>query len=806
MKITHIDHAIVPKPHPPSYLVHKYWARKPHNVVAQYIERYSRPGEIVFDPFIGSGVTALEALKLGRKVLGVDIDPTAIFITENTCKPVPLDRLASAFQKVRRAVEPEIRELYEWTCDACGGKTQVFQTIWQLQESRYLPTLVKYRCVCSGDALLRHSLTPAESAAVARTRYTPGYWYPDQRLITNTRINIHDGMTVADLFTPRNLAALSALRDGIGRLREKDVRKSLLFAFTSALAQVSKLHSIDMRPGREWGSRGWTARGYWIAPGFIEENVWAAFASRYGKLRAGVTDVARHGFVFRQGTTFENFQDGANFVVLNQSATDLSSIPDASVDLVFTDPPYGDNVPYLELHQIWWSWLRFQPDLEREIVISDSPERMKDFAEYDRLTNVAFSEVFRKLKPNRYMILTFNNTRIDVWNSIIRAATLAGFDLQKIIYQPPAVKPSKASLHPYGSSFGDYYLRLLKPEQGKFVYGEAAHLRQKYESVVVSTAVSVIAHRGEPVAFQYILNAVIPELDRNGVLLHASMDVKDVMENHLGREFVLHNVIDDENKVVGKKWWLAHPEDLKINFVPLNERVEKAVVNYLRRKDRATFDEIEQEVFTSFPNSLTPEGYTIGEVLAEYGRKLAGGYWALKASVALNEDRHQDYVNRLALLGNAFGFDVWTPDIGAAIRKTVMRKLDLPVPKNQLARIREIDVLWLKEGKIKFSFEVENTTLITEAIVRASNIPYSNRRFIVLPDERNAFLLRRLQEPLLAEQFKKDSWHVLFYSALDRLYSRLEEKRRVALSDLEAAISDAHAEPKHQLGFEFGSG
>jgi len=41
----HIDHALVGRPHPRMYLLHKWWARKPHNIVRQYVETYSRPGE-----------------------------------------------------------------------------------------------------------------------------------------------------------------------------------------------------------------------------------------------------------------------------------------------------------------------------------------------------------------------------------------------------------------------------------------------------------------------------------------------------------------------------------------------------------------------------------------------------------------------------------------------------------------------------------------------------------------------------------------------------------------------------------------
>lgn len=789
MGFSHIDYAIVPKPHSAAYLVHKYWARKPHNVVAEYITRYSAPGEIVFDPFVGSGVTALEALRLNRKVVAIDIDPTAVFITENTCKPISLGQLDRAFETVRRKVERKIQDLYKWRCQKCGRSVHLLHIIWQRKNGEHLPTMVKYRCPCSGDnRLFLEKLAARQSKNLANKSYKTRFWYPRRRLIANTRINIHDGMTVADLFTPRNLCALSYLRDAIREIGEEEIRQTLLFVFTSALAQVAKIHSIDMRPGREWASRGWTARGYWIAQGFIEENAWTAFSSRYKKVRAGKEEVLRMGVRYEEARYFTGLQKRGTLLLLNQSATDLSNIPDSSIDYIFTDPPYGDNIPYLELHQIWSSWLGLEPDFDREIVISDSPERKKDFAEYERLINIAFSEIVKKLKPERYMTLTFNNTRIDVWNAIIRAATIAGFELDKIIYQPPAVKPSKASLHPYGSSFGDYYLRFRKPKQPKMVYGDSEVLRKKYEKVVVSTARSIIANRGEPVSFQHILNGIIPELDKNGVLLYASMDVKDVMQDHLGKEFVLKDVLDNKKNVIGKKWWLAHPEELKINIVPLNERVEKAVVNLLRRKDRVMFDEVEQEIFKNFPNALTPEAYTIQEVLEEYGRKLQRGYWALKQVVKVADDKHQDYVNKLVFLGKALGFEIWTPDRQPATRKVLLKALALPIPHRNLERVKEIDVLWVKRGHIEASFEIENTTSLSEAIVRASNIPYTNRRFIVLPDERGEFLRRRLQEPLLAERVDKDGWQFIFYSALDRLFAKLERKKRIDPSDFQEAI------------------
>ena len=57
--LQHINYALVAKTHTPMYLMHKYWARKPHNIVSEYIKRYSKEGDTVLDPFAGSGVTAI---------------------------------------------------------------------------------------------------------------------------------------------------------------------------------------------------------------------------------------------------------------------------------------------------------------------------------------------------------------------------------------------------------------------------------------------------------------------------------------------------------------------------------------------------------------------------------------------------------------------------------------------------------------------------------------------------------------------------------------------------------------------------
>ena len=77
-EIQHIDYALPAKRHTPMYLMHKYWARKPHNVVREYIEVYSAKGNIVLDPFCGSGTILIAAERTGRKARALEIDPAYV--------------------------------------------------------------------------------------------------------------------------------------------------------------------------------------------------------------------------------------------------------------------------------------------------------------------------------------------------------------------------------------------------------------------------------------------------------------------------------------------------------------------------------------------------------------------------------------------------------------------------------------------------------------------------------------------------------------------------------------------------------
>ncbi len=100
---------------------------EPHNVVSEYGRNYSRSDEIVLDPFVGSGVTAV---KLGRKAIGIDLNPMGIFLSRMTGKPVDLEEISKAFAQIANNCQREIESFYETECAKCGAPATILASVW----------------------------------------------------------------------------------------------------------------------------------------------------------------------------------------------------------------------------------------------------------------------------------------------------------------------------------------------------------------------------------------------------------------------------------------------------------------------------------------------------------------------------------------------------------------------------------------------------------------------------------------------------------------------------------------------------
>ena len=97
------------------------------------------------------------------------------------------------------------------------------------------------------------------------------------------------------------------------------------------------------------------------------------------------------------------------------------------IECVFTDPPFGDFIPYAEVNQINELWLNKVTRREDEIIISISQD--KDILTYQKLLTQVFSEINRVLKPNHYACIVFHAAKAKVWDAFSDAVTDAGLQI-----------------------------------------------------------------------------------------------------------------------------------------------------------------------------------------------------------------------------------------------------------------------------------------------------------------------------------------------------------------------------------------
>ena len=101
-----------------------------------------------------------------------------------------------------------------------------------------------------------------------------------------------------------------------------------------------------------------------------------------------------------------------------------NGLQDDSIDYVFTDPPFGENIFYADLNHLVESWHRTRTRVDTEAIV-DRPKG-KDIADYQRLMQRCFEAYRRVLKPGRWITVVFHNSRNAIWNAIQEAMLAAG--------------------------------------------------------------------------------------------------------------------------------------------------------------------------------------------------------------------------------------------------------------------------------------------------------------------------------------------------------------------------------------------
>ena len=141
----------------------------------------------------------------------------------------------------------------------------------------------------------------------------------------------------------------------------------------------------------------------------------------------------------------EAFQDVSMTNIAEVKRGSASSLPwpDTSMDAVVTDPPYYDNIPYADISDFFYVWLKrtigeYYPE---HFAGNLTPKRSEIIAEpiryggdknganqdYERMMAESFKEVHRILKPGAPLVIVYAHKTTLGWSTLVDALRTSGF-------------------------------------------------------------------------------------------------------------------------------------------------------------------------------------------------------------------------------------------------------------------------------------------------------------------------------------------------------------------------------------------
>jgi hypothetical protein len=394
------------------YAFHKYWGKKPAESVSYLIEQLSVPNDLVVDPFLGFGTIAREAALRNRRFLGSDINPIATELTQLLVCPPRYSELDAAIDRMRSALQSDINGSYRMSDGGTAThylwREDMLESVWRLASRK------------GGRKEFKPS-TFDKKQAERYENYSPSILRP-LRLYHNSRINAFEGLCWRHLFTGRALHNIELILQHI-RSEAEPLRTPLSLILTSAIGQMSRMVFAITGRGKTTGDAetkievGSWVIGFWRPALSFEVNVWNCYENKAHRLLKAIAQGTEPDISC--GKPREVVNKRAQVSINNMTALELiREIPDDAVQLVLTDPPHGDRIPYLELSELWNAVIGKTSSFDDEIVVSNARGRDKTKQKYSEQMAEFFKRLEPKLAEGGYVAVFFNARSKEYWDGL----------------------------------------------------------------------------------------------------------------------------------------------------------------------------------------------------------------------------------------------------------------------------------------------------------------------------------------------------------------------------------------------------
>lgn len=657
----------------PVYMAHSYHTKVPHKAIMRYILHYTKPGDIVFDGFCGTGMTGVAAqlcdspepifkaqiehempqVQWGaRRAILNDLSPAATFIAFNYTSSFDSHDFVAEAERILNECENEYGWMYEtrhtpsngepvlditgsqvmgkinyiiWSdvfvCPSCGQEIVYWNEAIEKNDRNVGKTFTCPKCqsILKKTDCERAKVSAFESSigeVVTYAKQVPAYiaytvgkkkyvklpdsydtdlisrienetindWFPIIRVPdgdnTQQPIASHNFTYVHQYYFTRSLKVFAYLWEKASTSKYCD---ALRFLITSVLVKTgSKFHNIGIKDGKI-NLAGQMPNVLFVPSAVAEREI-------IDLIRGKLKDITAVFNLKKTSMPMISVGDAGNL-----------TIPKNSIDYIFVDPPFGNNINYSELNFFWEAWLKVRTNIGPEAIINHTQK--KALFEYQDMMEKCLAEFYRILKPNRWITIEFHNSQNAVWNAINEAIQRAGFiiaDIRVLDKQQGTFKQMTTS----SAVKQDLVISAYKPKEGfvKEFHSRAgepemawAFVRQHLQNVPITAdgnhdgKLDIIAERQNYLLFDrmvawHIMNGIPVPMDA-----HTFYDgLRQRFLERDGMFFLPDQVTEYDDK-------RAHMElDVQqMSFLVTDEKNAIAWLNYILAQGPKTYQEIQ---------------------------------------------------------------------------------------------------------------------------------------------------------------------------------------------------------------------
>ncbi|MDI9407748.1 MAG: DNA methyltransferase [Candidatus Pacebacteria bacterium] len=542
------------------YGVHPYFTRQVGMVVSEYIRRFSDPDDLILDSFGGSGITVVEAMMLGRRAIQIDLNPLCKLIVEGLTLPVEIQDLLQEIERIAKSYPKQLEK------------------ILKLNDSQVDQELSKF--------------------------------YPADLDLPKGS----DVPTVRGLFSRQQIVELALLKKIILASKKKATRKSLMVSFSSTVNKINLTFHRGTKTPNGGDSGPMRYYRYRIAKTPTQLDTLKTFLSKADRLVKAKLEM--------QGKINDQTIDRLH--IIQGDATRLTMIDTESVDYIYTDPPYGKKIPYLDLSIMWNSWLDLPvtaDDLAREAIEGGTHFKQKE--EYGDLIIESLKEMFRVLKWNRWMSFVFQHQDPYFWYLIVNNAEKIGFEYAGMVRQDNGQTSYKKRQNPFRVLSGQMIINFKKVQNP--LVRQTVDLGTDFKPLLLNHIESIIAkYQG----------ATMEEFYADLITVGTEFGYLDWLHRNEGE---LLDIINQGYEFDPKteKYNLKPNQGFKTH-IPTEERVGYFIRNCLMKHQRQnsypSLETIVSEVMPYLKNGTTPTDQTIIRVLGQVADRYGRDGWQIKGN------------------------------------------------------------------------------------------------------------------------------------------------------------------------------